>query len=190
MGWEMKFEISATTLNEIKDIVYRTDVETGVRLIGIVEDARYIVLHVIGPGQKAKQEIYEYECDNDHAERQFARLLEGNPNLKFLGELHVHPGGFPTLSGTDLCTVRKILEEYPFFIAGVIERHPFSIRPILFTKDRSELMEVSCDIQPKPERKRSFVREIRGRYRLWKRWLRHRRNVREGWPGEAHSDRS
>ena len=186
----MKLELSPQILSEIKGIVYRTDVETGVRLIGTVKGTGYIVMHVIGPGRKAKQETYAYECDNDYAEREFSRLLKGNPDLKFLGELHVHPSGFPRLSGTDLRTVRQVLKDYPFFIAGVIERHPFSMRPILFTKDQSELMEVSCDIQPKPKRKRSFVREVRGRYRLWKRWLRRRRDARTFGSREAHSDRS
>jgi hypothetical protein len=65
---------------------------------------------------------------------------------------------WPRNGQTDLETVQEVLKEYPFFSAGIIEREPFSISPILFTKEKSQSMEVSCDPYEKPERARSVIR--------------------------------
>jgi integrative and conjugative element protein (TIGR02256 family) len=129
-------------LREIRDIVYRTDVETGVRLVGTVEGENFLVLHVIGPGRRALQQACSYEPDNGYAEEVFNELLRENPDLRWLGELHVHPRGFPRLSSTDRETIREVLlgEDdalHPeVFVAGVIQRvkGTVRIRPLLFTK--------------------------------------------------------
>src|SRR5437870_4029469 len=104
-----KLIFSREIFKELEDIVNETDVETGVRLIGVASDVAYTVLHLIGPGKNCRQEQYEYECDNDYAEERFNVLLRENPELKFLGELHVHPSAFPRLSATDQRTIRHVL---------------------------------------------------------------------------------
>ncbi len=122
---------------ELQDIVGKTDMETGVRLIGIVAGGNYTVLHLIGPGENARRERYAYECDNDYAERRFAELLEADPALIFLGELHAHPDLFCRLSATDLETVEEVLKQIPEFIAGVILRSPLTLHPIHFPSGES-----------------------------------------------------
>jgi proteasome lid subunit RPN8/RPN11 len=122
------------TVAEIKQIVYRTTNETGVRLVGTVKGGRYLVRHIIPPGERAVHRPTAYECDNDYAEEQFNRMLARDPDLKFLGELHVHPDGVPNLSRKDLATVRRVLRELPFFIAGTITRRPFAMWPVLFNR--------------------------------------------------------
>lgn len=127
---------------EIKRVVFRTTNETGVRLVGEIEDCRYVVRYIIGPGGRAIQKPNYYECDNEYAERQFAYLLQREPHLRFLGELHVHPQGEAELSWKDLATVRKVLRSLPFFIAGTIVRRPFAILPVLFS--RNTIVSLSC----------------------------------------------
>src|SRR5438876_470778 len=94
---------------EILEVVNACTVETGVRLFGQGTEVKYIV----GPGPKAIKEFAEYECDNEYAEKEYTRLLEEEPALKFIGELHVHPRGFLRFSSTDLETIREVLKEYP-----------------------------------------------------------------------------
>jgi integrative and conjugative element protein (TIGR02256 family) len=158
-------------LAEIRDIVYATATETGVRLIGIADGGRYLVRHVIGPGPEAVERRYAYECDNDHAEECFTALLQNEPELKFLGELHVHPDGFPHLSGRDRRTIAAVLRESPEFIAGVMQRNPLRLYPYRFTRHSQESMEVCYDLCPKPERTRSIVEKACAGRRLWQRWL-------------------
>ncbi len=157
-----KLIFASGVYDAINRVVQAVGVETGVRLVGTIHDDRYEVLYVIGPGQNARQAPYHYCCDNQHAETVFNELIERNPELKWLGELHVHPRGFPRLSGTDLRTVRDVIlgtddtlhpEE---FIAGVmlrLDRH-FTVSPLVFSKQnlRGEPMEVDygTDICQKP----------------------------------------
>lgn len=164
-------------LGEIRDIVYATDAETGVRLIGCAAGDRYLVRHIIGPGPAAVERRYAYECDNDFAEERFHALRTSDSGLRFLGELHVHPDGFPHLSGLDRQTIAEVLREYQEFIAGVIERDPLRIHPFLFTNHSEQPMEVCYDFCPKSEGTRSPVRQARAGGRLWQCWLRRLRDV-------------
>ena len=132
--------IPPNLLREIQNIVEATDTETGVRLLGIKKEQDYLIKHIIGPGKNAEQEMYSYECDNDYAEEVFNNLLQEDMELKFLGELHSHPTGFARLSEHDRGTIREVLKEYPEFIAGVMQRNPFRMYPILFPAE--EKMEV------------------------------------------------
>ena len=127
----------------INEIVHQVDVETGVRIFGDIVADRYVVRHIVGPGESALQERYEYGCDNDYAEREFTRLRKADPALQWLGELHVHPSGYPHLSRTDRRTAREVIcgsEDvlHPAeFILGVIQRRDgtdFEVFPVLFSK--------------------------------------------------------
>jgi hypothetical protein len=164
-------------LAEIRDIVYATDTETGVRLIGIAERDRYIVRYVIGPGPEATERRYAYECDNSYAEDRFNAWLKENPALRFLGELHVHPDGFPQLSGQDRRTIAEVLREYPDFIAGVVQRNPLRLYPYLFANHSKIPMEVCFDLCPKSEGTRIVVDQERDGGRVWQRWLRRCRDA-------------
>jgi proteasome lid subunit RPN8/RPN11 len=174
-------------LAEIRDIVYATDTETGVRLIGVGQGGRYLVRYVIGPGPAAVAKPYAYECDNDYAEDRFNALLKDEPELRFLGELHAHPDGFPQLSGRDRKTITEVLKEYPEFVAGIMQRNPLRIYPYRFTKHSEERMEVCYDLCPKSEGTRNPVEEGRAGGRLWQRWLRRLRNARARRHRQAHA---
>ena len=164
-------------LAQIRNIVYATDTETGVRLIGLARDDRYLVRHVIGPGPSALERPCAYACDNSYAEERFNELLQDEPELRFLGELHVHPDGFPRLSGHDRRTIDRVLEEYPEFIAGVMQRNPLRLYPYRFTKHSEKPMEVCFDLCPKPARTPTAVAKERVGGRLWQRWLRRLRDA-------------
>jgi hypothetical protein len=59
--------VPVALLGVIRDIVYATDTETGVRLVGIAGGGRYIVRHILGPGPRAIERPYAYSCDKDQA---------------------------------------------------------------------------------------------------------------------------
>lgn len=172
---------------QIQGIVEATDTETGVRLLGTKEEQDYLIKHIIGPGRNAEQEMYSYECDNDHAEEVFNKLLQEDPNLKFLGELHVHPSGFLHLSGQDRETIRKVLKEYPEFIAGVMQRNPFRMYPILFSQEQP--MEVLYDdIYEKSRTTQAPGGQARMCSRMWERWLCYLRNACAGRRRQTDAD--
>ncbi len=173
-----KLILTDEIFSAIEETVNRTGVETGVRLIGTTEAETYVVKHLIGPGPRCLEEAYTYECDNAYAEDVFNRLLEAEPGLKFLGELHCHPPGYPWLSDTDLRTIRQVLKEYPEFIAGVMQRDPLTLHPIHFPS--GEEMEVVCDLYTKSPRARSSKKQAGHRYRTWLRRLRDIRNACAG----------
>ncbi|MFY9558766.1 MAG: hypothetical protein WAQ52_00895 [Terriglobales bacterium] len=135
--------LSDGIFERINEIVHAVDVETGVRIFGDIGKDGYVVRHVVGPGKDALQEPCDYSCDNDYAEKEYNRLLKVDPALQWLGELHVHPSGFPYLSRTDRRTARDVLCStegviHPAeFIVGVIQRTAgpdFEVFPVLFSK--------------------------------------------------------
>src|SRR5207248_949343 len=84
-----------------------------------------------------------YSGDADYATDIFAALGSAMPEIRWLGEMHVHPRGMTWLSGGDRRTVRDILtgsddtvhpEE---FIAGVMQRREgmVEIYPYHFTRE-------------------------------------------------------
>jgi integrative and conjugative element protein (TIGR02256 family) len=127
----------------INEIVHAVDVETGVRIFGDIDKDGYVVRRIVGPGRDALQKPYNYSCDNDYAEKEYNRLLKSDPTLQWLGELHVHPSGYPHLSRTDRQTARDVIcgtEDvlHPAeFILGVIQRTDgpgFKVFPVIFSK--------------------------------------------------------
>lgn len=132
--------------NRIMDIVASTPrgLETGVTLFGLSvgDKATHVVLAVAGPGKKATHESGHYSGDEEHANAMYETLHRAMPQIRWLGELHVHPKGMTWLSRGDRRTVKQILtgtdetlhpEE---FIAGVMQRHRDSvdIYPVHFTR--------------------------------------------------------
>ena len=186
-----KLIISESTYMKIWRIVYRGKVcrerlETGARLFGKIKEDRYIVEHIAGPGKNAIQRHANYECDNEYAEKLYNRLLEEDPELLWLGELHAHPSYFPRLSLTDINTCKEVLTGtddclHPEqFICGIMIRQLGGIRIYLklFTKDNLEGEDMSLEIpkeeyyvREKPNGKRNFIQQISGYSRRWKRWI-------------------
>ncbi len=173
----------------INEIVYAVDgVETGVRLVGIRQEDCFVIRHVIGPGEKARLDVCNYQCDNAYAETVFTELLDKDPTLEWLGELHVHPPGCPWLSRLDRKTIREVVlgtddalhpEE---FIAGVMLRvdGAFVVDPFVFTKENlnGERLEVEYGkyICTESTRTGSTIRDAFRFCRDWQRRKHHRRH--------------
>jgi hypothetical protein len=143
-------------LEGIRRSIYATAVETGVRLFGTARNGTYLVRHLIGAGPNAVERQYTYQCDNDFAEAEFNRLLQMEPDLQWLGELHAHPLGYPLLSARDIRTARDVITGedeclHPDeFICGVLQRVNGGVRihAVLFTRQdlKGTEMEVIYDV--------------------------------------------
>jgi hypothetical protein len=133
--------------SQIRKIVFETTVETGVTLFGAKEGEDFRVLYVCGPGPKADHQEFEYSGDEDYATFVYENLLKDHPDLKHIGELHVHPMGMRELSRTDRETVNKVLKDYEEFVAGVMLRRfkHVSFYPVYFSRLKEEYMKVRVD---------------------------------------------
>ena len=187
-----KLVFSDGVFRRINEIVHQVDVETGVRIFGDIGTDRYVVRHVVGPGRDALQEPYDYSCDNDHAEREYSRLLKTDPTLQWLGELHVHPSGFPNLSRTDrrtardvICSTEDVLHPAEF-IVGVIQRREgpdFEVFPVLFSKANLKGETLGVDygkhhLCAKSGRAERVIAKTYRYCRMWQYWRRSRRDRR------------
>ncbi len=189
-----KLLFSDGIFERINEIVHAVDVETGVRIFGDIVEDRYVVRHVVGPGSDALQEPCDYSCDNDHAEKEYTRLLKAEPALQWLGELHVHPSGYPYLSRTDRRTAREVIcgtEDviHPAeFVVGVIQRTEgpdFEVFPVVFSKAnlKGETLEVDYGKPSLRAKSGGAERAITKTYRFCRMWQYRRRSRRD-----RHSD--
>ena len=195
---------SGGIFERVNEIVHAVDVETGVRIFGDIGEGRYVVRHVVGPGENALQAPCDYSCDNDHAEREYTRLLKTDPALRWLGELHVHPSGFPHLSRTDRQTARDVICStqdviHPAeFIVGVIQRTPgpdFEVFPVVFSKAnlKGEVLEVDygkSHLCEKSGRTAGLIRQAYRYCRVRQRRRRSRRYRRTDGRGSDNAHRS
>lgn len=145
--------------DEIRDVAYEKEgFETGVSLFGVrvqphecpagalpplvPRTCNHVVLAIAGPGPRAVHLPARYSSDADFSTAVYWALQSALPRIRWLGELHVHPRGMPSLSGRDLANAREILlgtdetlhpEE---FIAGVIQqwKDRLDIYPFHFTR--------------------------------------------------------
>src|SRR5437764_261908 len=159
----MKLIIQREIERQIAEVVFQPGPfkETGVTLFGEKSGDDFVVLGIAGPGPDATHEELEYSGNNDYATMVFEDLKKGNPNLKHIGELHLHPFGMHRLSGVDRQTVREVLKEYEEFIAGVMLRGwRISYFPVYFSKDKSEGERMEVQLEGKTYG--------RGRLRFWR----------------------
>ena len=87
----MKLIIPLDIEKQIGEVVYATFKKTGVTLFGEKEGETFKVLGIAGPGPQALHEEFDYSGNEDYSTMIFEDLKKGNPNLKHIGELHVHP---------------------------------------------------------------------------------------------------
>lgn len=184
---------------QIRDIAYRTRLETGVSLFGTKDSERRIVKAIADPGQNATHQSAHYSGDEDHASQIFDKLRRDDPSIEWLGELHAHPPGMTWLSAGDKETVADILlgtdDTYhpDEFIAGVIQRVSGSIviYPIRFTKTDLEGQEMEVlngtVVLKKQERARRVISEAYRYCRSWQWRKRHRRNGNPDRSGPDHT---
>src|SRR5690242_11495611 len=112
----MRLNISWKIYKDLKEIVFSTQKETGCALFGTKDDGDFQVLHLVGPGKKSKRLAFHYEADHKYQEDVFNGLLQSNPTLCFMGELHVHPHGMKNLSHGDRITIKKVLKTQEEFV--------------------------------------------------------------------------
>jgi hypothetical protein len=106
---------------KIHEIVYASEVETGVTLFGKKEGAVFSVTDACGPNPLATHEACHYSGD-DYASFVHEELLKNNPELEHLGTLHTHPHRMRHLSKEDGETIKEALKTSEAFIAGVMLR--------------------------------------------------------------------
>lgn len=107
--------------------------ETGGRILGTYEErtGRLIitVTGIIEPGPRARRTATSFFQDGLYQEEVFRDIEVNNPSLEHLGNWHTHHvNGYPTLSGGDIETYRRIVEHKNhntdfFYALLVVARH-------------------------------------------------------------------
>jgi hypothetical protein len=143
-------KITAAIEAKIREIVDAAHGETGVTLFGQKVGDDFEVLEICGPGPGATLQEFHYSGDNDHASDFYNELLKTQPDLKHIGEFHVHPFGMRRLSGGDLRTIKDVLKTYEEFIAGVMLRNNGNVDfyPMYFVRGKAGIaLEVIRDTE-------------------------------------------
>jgi hypothetical protein len=198
----MRLVFTQELWDRMREIVFRTRLETGVSLFGRKDGEERIVKVIVDPGKDATHEYARYSGDADHATEAFDALRREDPSMEWLGELHAHPLGMTWLSDRDRKTVAEVLvgtdETYhpDEFIAGVIQRVSGSmvVYPVRFTKTdlEGEEMEViyGTSILKEPEGTASVIAKAYRHCWSWQRRKRHSRHGGSGGNGQDHANRS
>src|SRR5438270_3433598 len=108
----ISIRIPAGIESKIREIVYAHSLETGVTLFGRKTGDLFEVIEICAPGPGATHQELHYSGDNDYASAFYEELLKTRPDLKHIGEFHVHPFGMSRLSGGDRRTVEEVLKTY------------------------------------------------------------------------------
>ena len=148
----MKLIIQREIERQIAEVVFQPGPfkETGVTLFGEKSGNDFVVLGIAGPGPDATHEELHYSGNNDYATMIFEDLKKSNPNLQYIGELHLHPYGMIWLSHGDRETIKEVLKDYTEFIAGVMQLgRRLRFYPYYFSKEKpdGERMEVQREGQ-------------------------------------------
>src|SRR5688572_5924855 len=124
--------IARAALESIFDECDRYNVdETGGKVIGTYRskgsNIEITVSGVIGPGPNAQRSSTSLFQDGDYQEQVFRRVEKQHPDVEHLGSWHTHHvNGYPTLSGGDVTTYRKIVNHQnhntDFFYALLVVR--------------------------------------------------------------------
>ena len=125
-------EIAGDVLESIFKECDRYDSEeTGGRVVGhYSENCGTLVVRaagVIEPGPNAQRTSTSFFQDGDYQTEVFRQLEEKDPSIEHLGNWHTHHvNGYPTLSGGDIATYRRIvnheLHNLDFFYALLVTK--------------------------------------------------------------------
>ena len=126
----VRVEIAGEVLESVFEECDRYDrEETGGRVIGhFAMDGGSLVIQakgVIEPGPNARRTRTSFFQDGDHQTEVFRRIEADDPSIEHLGNWHTHHvNGYPTLSGGDRATYRRIvnheLHNLDFFYALLV----------------------------------------------------------------------
>ena len=112
----VRVEIAGAVLESVFEECDRYDSEeTGGRVIGhFAEEGDSVVIlarGVIEPGPNARRSRTSFFQDGDHQTEVFRRIEAEDPSIEHLGNWHTHHvNGYPTLSGGDRATYRRIVD--------------------------------------------------------------------------------
>ncbi|MCY4646587.1 MAG: hypothetical protein OXE73_06920 [Gammaproteobacteria bacterium] len=126
----VRVEIAGAVLESVFEECDRYDSEeTGGRVIGhFAEEGDSVVIQargVIEPGPNARRSRTSFFQDGDYQTEVFRRIEAEDPSIEHLGNWHTHHvNGYPTLSGGDRATYRRIvnheLHNLDFFYALLV----------------------------------------------------------------------
>ena len=128
----VRVEIAGEALESVFEECDRYDhEETGGRVIGnFARDGDSLVIQargVIEPGPNARRSRTSFFQDGDHQTEVFRRLEAKDPSIEHLGNWHTHHvNGYPTLSGGDRATYRRIVNHElhnPDFFYALLVTH-------------------------------------------------------------------
>ena len=136
------------------------DDETGGRILGEFRrtsdgSLEVTVTGVIEAGPKARRSSTSFFQDGDYQAEIFRQIESSNPEVEHLGNWHTHHvNGFPTLSGGDIATYRRIVNHekhnLDFFYAllvvsrlsGGAEASRYSVKHYILWRDDDAVHEV------------------------------------------------
>ena len=128
----VRVEIAGEVLESVFEECDRYDhEETGGRVIGhFAMDGDSLVIQargVIEPGPNARRSRTSFFQDGDHQTEVFRRIEGEDPSIEHLGNWHTHHvNGYPTLSGGDRATYRRIVNHElhnPDFFYALLVTH-------------------------------------------------------------------
>jgi len=92
--------------------------ETGGYIFGkLYPNGLAYATHTILGGPKARRTSISFTADNEYANEVKERLQKEDPEIRLLGEFHVHPWkGKPELSQGDIHQLKEVKEQRPWFI--------------------------------------------------------------------------
>ena len=137
--------------------------ETGGRLVGFYHrkgDALNVeVTGAIEPGPNARRSATSFFQDGDHQTSVFRMLESRYPRIEHLGNWHTHHvNGYPTLSGGDHQTYRRIVNNHQhntdfFYALLVVERNPkgqdldrYRVRHYVLYRGRNTVFEIPTEL--------------------------------------------
>ena len=159
----VRVEIAAKVLESVFEECDRYDhEETGGRVIGhFVMDRDSVVIQakgVIEPGPNARRTRTSFFQDGTHQTKVFRRIEADDPMIEHLGNWHTHHmNGYPTLSGGDMATYRRIvnheLHNLDFFYALLVTHRNdgrrgldrYAVRHYVFFRGDDAVHEIAHD---------------------------------------------
>jgi molybdopterin/thiamine biosynthesis adenylyltransferase len=111
--------------------------ETGGYIFGkIFPNGLAQVTHIIDGGPKARRTPISFSGDNEYATKVKEELRKGDPDVRLLGEYHVHPWkGLSHPSGGDINQLRKVKNARPWFVIFLQTEEDFLVWDLIKDDD-------------------------------------------------------
>lgn len=116
-------------IEEDKNEWFLKSLETGGYIFGpLYPNGLAHVKHVIKGGPKAERSPTSFSGDNENATRVKEELQREDPEIRLLGEYHLHPwGGLSNLSMGDINQLKEVKKQRPWFIVLLSTKDDFKV---------------------------------------------------------------